>query len=127
DGASSAAESGRVRVLMGDGRHTLAEHPAEYDVITMEPLLPDSPFAVYLYTREFYDRARAALAPGGLVCQWVPPHALEPETFDAVLEAFGRSFAWSGAWLCGTQVVLVGGASAPELAVSRFPAPGSAL
>jgi spermidine synthase len=110
----------RVRVLLGDGRFTLASHPGEYDVITMEPLLPDSPFAVYLYTREFYARARRALAPGGLVCQWVPPHALEPATFDAVLDAFARSFQWSSVWLFGTQVILVGAERAPELDARRF-------
>src|SRR5262249_14492710 len=52
----------RVRVRLGDGRATLAREHGAYDVITMEPLLPDSPFGVYLYTREFYGRARAALA-----------------------------------------------------------------
>jgi hypothetical protein len=112
--------AGRVHVRLGDGRRTLANQPASYDVITMEPLLPDSPFGVYLYTREFYAIARRALRPGGLVCQWVPPHALEPRTFQAVLRAFEESFPWSGVWLFGTQVILVGGASTPDLLPARF-------
>lgn len=99
----------RVVVRLGDGRATLAGSPDTYDVITMEPLLPDSPFAVYLYTREFYAIARRALKPGGLVCQWVPPHALEPATFYAVSAVFRESFAHSSAWVFGTQVILVGG------------------
>ncbi len=110
----------RVVVMLGDGRATLARARATYDVITMEPLLPDSPFAVYLYTREFYATARRALKPGGIVCQWVPPHALEPRTFDAVLDAFASSFEWSGAWLSGTQVLLIGSERAPELSPARF-------
>jgi spermidine synthase len=118
----SPAGARRVRVLLGDGRYTLARHPSDYDVITMEPLLPDSPFAVYLYTREFYARARAALAPGGLVCQWVPPHALEPQTFAAVLDAFSASFDWSSVWLFGTQVILLGGERQPVLDPARFTA-----
>jgi hypothetical protein len=105
---------------LGDGRHTLAQHPREYDVITMEPLLPDSPFAVYLYTREFYSLARGALAPGGLVCQWVPPHALEPTSFRAVVRAFESSFEWSSVWLFGTQVILLGGEREPVLDARRF-------
>jgi len=109
----------RVAVLLGDGRRTLATASARYDVLTMEPLLPDSPFAVYLYTREFYATARRALRPGGLVCQWVPPHALEPATFEALLAAFQSSFAWSGAWLAGTQLVLVGGEALPALDGAR--------
>jgi spermidine synthase len=114
------AGSDRVRVWLGDGRRTLAQHPGQYDVITMEPLLPDSPFAVYLYTRQFYERARRALAPGGLLCQWVPPHALEPVSFRAVLSAFESSFPWSSAWLFGTQVILLGGERAPALDERRF-------
>ena len=105
----------RTAVLVGDGRRTLANRPGRYDVVTIEPLLPDSPFGVYLYTEEFYSVAGAALAPGGLVCQWVPPHALDPLVFDAVLDAFRRSFAWSGAWVFGSQVVLLGGADPPRL------------
>lgn len=120
-------EKARVVVRLGDGRRTLASSLACYDVITMEPLLPDSPFAVYLYTREFYDRARAALAPGGIVCQWIPPHALEPATFDVLVRAFARSFAWSGVWLYGTQVLLLGAEREPVLDARRFAARDSDL
>ena len=115
----------RVVVHLGDGRHTLVAHPAAFDVITMEPLLPDSPFAVYLYTEEFYARAQSALAPGGLLCQWVPPHALAPETFDVVVDAFTRAFEWSGVFLFGTQVILVGGEAEPRLDGARFPQEGA--
>jgi spermidine synthase len=120
-----AAGPPRVVVRLGDGRATLAASPGAYDVITMEPLLPDSPFGVYLYTREFYGRARAALAHGGLLCQWVPPHALEPATFAAVLDAFASAFPWSSVWLSGTQVILVGGERAPGLDPARFAAEGA--
>ncbi len=114
----------RVRVRLGDGRATLARERGAYDVITMEPLLPDSPFGVYLYTREFYGRARDALAPGGLLCQWVPPHALEPASFQAVLAAFASAFPWSSVWVFGPQVVLVGGDAMPTLDAARFAAAG---
>jgi spermidine synthase len=111
----------RVRVSLGDGRRTLARRAAVFDVLTMEPLLPDSPFGVYLYTEEFYARARTALRPGGLVCQWVPPHALEPATFEAVVGAFTSAFEWSSVWVFGTQVILLGGQAAPQPSAARFP------
>jgi spermidine synthase len=121
----------RVLVRLADGRRTLANRPASYDVITMEPLLPDSPFGVYLYTREFYAIARAALRPGGLVCQWVPPHALEPRVFAAVVGAFESSFPWSSVWVFGTQVILLGGERQPALERARWkdldPGLGAAL
>jgi tetratricopeptide (TPR) repeat protein len=53
-------------------------------------------------------------------CQWVPPHALEPEVFDAVVGAFAQSFEWSSAWLFGTQVLLLGSEKAPQLDARRF-------
>jgi spermidine synthase len=119
-----ALDDARVRVALGDGRHTLAARRAAYDVITLEPLLPDSPFAVYLYTREFYAAARRALRSGGLVCQWVPPHALEPAVFEAVVGAFADSFPDASLWLFDTQLLLVGAEQPPALAPERFPAGG---
>jgi spermidine synthase len=120
-------EDPRVQVVIGDGRHVLARRPATYDVLTMEPLLPDSPFGVYLYTEEFYSRARSALKPGGLLCQWVPPHALEPASFEAVVGAFTSAFEWSSAWVFGTQVLLLGGRAAPQPSPRRFPTDGGDL
>lgn len=122
--APERASGARVRVRLGDGRRSLGSCARAFDLITMEPLLPSSPFAVYLFTPEFYGLARAALAPGGLVCQWVPPHALSPEVFEAVVQAFTSSFPWSSLWLFGTQLVLVGAEEQPRLDPARFPGTG---
>lgn len=116
---------GRVVVKLGDGRKTLRQSPATYDVVTMEPLLPDSPFGVRLYTEEAYADVRSALRPGGIACQWLPPHALEPETFRILVDAFVRSFEWTGAWIAGTQIALVGASREPPLVPARWPADGA--
>jgi len=126
-GALEAQASGRALVHQGDGRRLLADRPASFDVVTMEPLLPDSPFGVYLYTREFYASAARALAPGGLLCQWIPPHALEPAVFEALLHSFSASFPWSGRFLFGSQLLLIGAQREPQLDPRRFPDPHSAL
>ena len=120
-------DDARVGVIVDDGRRTLARHTGRYDVITMEPLLPDSPFGVYLYTPEFYAVARSALAPDGILCQWIPPHALEPDSFEALLHAFSASFPDARAWLFGTQVLLTGSAHAPSVAVERWNAADAEL
>ncbi len=120
-------ECGRIVLRLGDGRRTLHDSVGLYDIITMEPLLPDSPVGINLYTKEFYSIASAALAPGGLLCQWVPPHALEPKVFDAVLAAFVEAIPWSGVFLFGTQVVLIGGQAEPALLPRRFPREDSEL
>ena len=115
----------RVRVIIDDGRRTLAGAEARYDVLTMEPLLPDSPFGVYLYTPEFYEVARRALRPGGVYCQWIPPHAVPPETLDALLAAFGRSFPDTRVWLFGTQLLLTGTEGEPRVREERLRALGA--
>ncbi|MCY2961501.1 MAG: hypothetical protein NTY35_15165 [Planctomycetota bacterium] len=112
---------GRVVVRLGDGRKTLRDSPATYDVVTMEPLLPDSPFGVHLYTEEAYADVKRALKPGGIACQWVPPHALEPATYQAVHRAFWRAFPWTATFVSGTQEILIGAESAPTFAAARFP------
>ncbi|MBL8801697.1 MAG: fused MFS/spermidine synthase [Planctomycetes bacterium] len=122
DGALGAQRAARVRVRLGDGRRELGRSTERFDVISIEPLLPDSPFGVYLYTPEFYARVNAALAEDGLFAQWVPPHALAPEVAAAVVEAFARSFEWSSAWTFGTQWILIGGTRAPQLDPARFAA-----
>jgi len=110
---------GRVVVKLGDGRKTLRDSPRTYDVVTMEPLLPDSPFGVHLYTREAYQDVKRALKPGGIACQWVPPHALEASTYEAVVTTFAHAFPGTRVFVSGTQVILVGGAQ-PVLDPERF-------
>lgn len=117
---------GRVVVKLGDGRKTLRDSPATYDVVTMEPLLPDSPFGVHLYTEDAYADVKRALKPGGIACQWVPPHALESATYHAVCAAFGRAFRWTGVFLAGTQVLLIGAESEPIPDAARFRVPADA-
>ena len=110
------AREGRVGATIGDGRATLARGRA-YDVLTMEPLLPDAPGAVYLYTREFYALARRALNAGGLLVQWIPTHALEPATCDALVDTFAASFECTTAFVVGTQTILVGSSAPPSFDV----------
>ena len=109
--AELLAGTGRVRANLGDGRATLARMAREgraCDVLTMEPLLPDAPGAVYLYTSEFYAIARGALRPGGILVQWVPTHALEPQACAGLLDTFAAAFPHAAAFVAGTQTILVG-------------------
>ena len=95
-----AGKPGRpeVRVFVDDARRFVLGSRDAYDVITLEPLLPYTPGAVHLYTREFYELCRARLAPGGAVCQWFPIHALSPGDFRLlVIWSPARSKNWPNA------------------------------
>lgn len=79
----------RVTVFINDGRQHLRSGSDErYDLVTLEP--PPLTFAGVgaLYSREFYELARARLAPGGFVTQWLPAYQVEEEVSDAMVRAF---------------------------------------
>ncbi|HEU4394229.1 MAG TPA: fused MFS/spermidine synthase, partial [Planctomycetota bacterium] len=105
-----AGQPGRpeVRVFVDDARRFVLGSRDAYDVITLEPLLPYTPGAVHLYTREFYELCRARLAPGGAVCQWFPVHALSPDDFRLLAAAFVEVFPESSLWFVEETAALVG-------------------
>jgi spermidine synthase len=101
----------RARVHLTDGRRFLARcEPGSLDLITMEPLLPYSPGTASLYTREFYALAARALAPLGLLVQWVPTHAVPGASYRSLLATFARSFPHHTVWFLDGATILVGSA-----------------
>jgi predicted membrane-bound spermidine synthase len=56
-----------------------------YDVITLEPPPPSAAGVANLYSRDFYELARARLAPAGLVAQWWPLPAQNDEDYRWVV------------------------------------------
>ena len=57
-------------LIVGDGRTHLMLGRDTYDVIVSEPSNPWMAGIASLFTREFFEGARARLAPGGVLCQW---------------------------------------------------------
>jgi spermidine synthase len=78
----------RVAVHIDDGRHHLLTTDRRYDVITAEPPPPMNAGVVNLYTREYYEAARRALKPGGMVVQWLPAVTLTDAEDRAIIGAF---------------------------------------
>ncbi len=98
----------RVVRRVDDGRHALLLHAPDLDVITLEPLMPYTPAALPFYTREFYELARDRLRDGGVLCQWVPVHAMRPDLYGALLRAFFETFPDGSLWFFEQSTVLVG-------------------
>lgn len=101
----------QVRVLLGDGRATLESARQAYDVITLEPLPPDTPAAVHFYTTEFYQDCRDRLTEGGVVCQWIPLHAVPTDGFRVLLRTFAEVLDGSCLFLFDQSILLLGGSS----------------
>jgi spermidine synthase len=94
----------RVSVHVNDGRQHLRMQPAAaYGLITLEAPPVALAGVGSLYSREFYELARARLRPGGYVSQWLPVAQVPPETTLAMIGAFVAVFP---------QAVLLSGADA---------------
>jgi spermidine synthase len=85
--------SPRFRIVLNDGRHHLRGETKRYDLIISEPSNPWLAGQADLFTREFYETARARLAPRGLLAQWVQTYALSPSGFALIVRTVSRVFA----------------------------------
>ncbi len=118
----------RAELTIADGRQALLLHEADLDVVTLEPLMPYTPAALPFYTREFYELARARVRDGGVVCQWVPVHAMPLGVYQALLHTFFEVFPEGSLWFFEQSTVLVGhrGAARPDDATVTARAEGMA-
>jgi len=103
----------RVSVFLNDGRHHLLMQSAtRYDLIALEPPPIGYAGVSALYSREFYELARARLAPGGYVSQWLPvyqvPGASSLAMVRSFVDVFPQAVLVSGA---GTDLLLLGTSS----------------
>lgn len=74
----------RINIVGRDARHALMTEPEMYDVIETDAIRPQSAFAGYLYSLEFFELCRSRLKPGGLMCCWSPTTG----TFSTFRKAF---------------------------------------
>ncbi|MEE8106636.1 MAG: fused MFS/spermidine synthase [Planctomycetota bacterium] len=106
--------------VVADGREYLRRDGPGFDLITLEPLMPYTPAAVYLYTQEFYETAARRLNPGGLLCQWIPIHAQSSEDFKRLLKAMTEAMPHVSLWFFEESAVVVGAAEPPQFDYESF-------
>jgi spermidine synthase len=91
--AQASLNSGRVKPWTNDGRYLLLARPeARFDAIACQPSDPWVNGASELFTREFWQIARARLAPNGIFCQWLPLYSVDPSLFALVCRTFASVF-----------------------------------
>ena len=115
-----------VRLIVGDGRSHLLLTPRHYDVIVSEPSNPWMAGVASLFTRQFFEAARARLKPDGLLCQWAHTYDISPEDLRSIVRTFGSVFPQGTLWMVGGGDLLLIGAKEGEI-LSRLAAvePGS--
>jgi len=103
----------RTRVIVGDGRTHLMLGREQYDVIVSEPSNPWMAGIASLFTREFFEGAKARLAPGGVLCQWAHTYDISRDDLRSIVATFLTAFPDGTMWLVGDADVLLVGATGP--------------
>ncbi|HKJ25110.1 MAG TPA: fused MFS/spermidine synthase [Myxococcota bacterium] len=82
----------RVTLKLGDARGALALARKRYDAIVSQPSHPWTSGASHLYTREFFELARAHLVPGGIFTQWIGVGLLDESLLQTLLASLLEVF-----------------------------------
>ena len=109
----NALKDPRTRVIVGDGRTHLMLGTETYDVIVSEPSNPWMAGIASLFTREFFEGARARLTPGGVLCQWAHTYDISNADLRSIVATFLSVFPDGTLWLVGDADVLLVGSNEP--------------
>lgn len=114
-------ERPNVRLRFDDARSYLAARKGAYDLIVSEPSNPWMSGSASLFTREFFQVAREALTPRGVLVQWVQVYALDSDTLATILRALRAEFSYVYGFATNPgSADLLFIASNQELAPSKF-------
>jgi len=113
-------ESPKANAIVADGREYVRRGGNRYDVITLEPLMPYTPAAVYLYTREFYEEARTSLAARGMLCQWIPPQGVSAADMKRLVASIAAVFEHVSLWYFEHAVLVLASETAPTVSTDAF-------
>jgi spermidine synthase len=102
-----------VHVRIDDGRLFMKLSSERFDMITADPIHPKVSRVGYLYTREYYEAIRAHLAPGGVVCQWMPVYQIAPRRLRSAVKTFLEVFPFATLWYVDGHALLVAKQDSP--------------
>jgi spermidine synthase len=92
-----------VRLRIDDGRNFLTTTDDRYDIITADIIQPIHAGAGNLYSVEYFRLARRALAPHGVMMQWV---GIRPASeYKLIVRTFLTAFPHATAWANGGLLV----------------------
>lgn len=98
-GVSYTLEDGRNLLLINRGR--------PYDLITVELTAIWFAGATNLYSKEFYELAKAQLEPDGVLQQWVQLHRISPAEIGSAIAAARSVFPHVSFWSYAGQGMLL--------------------
>jgi spermidine synthase len=97
-------KSTNLHAFVADARRFVRVTDRRYDVIVADLFHPARDGAGALYTREHFQAMRERLAPGGLLCQWLPLYQLDERTLRVITRTFLEVFPHTRAFLLRLNV-----------------------
>ena len=98
----------KLKVLIDDGRNFLKVTEEKFDVISSAPNFPSLTGSGALFSTEFFELARARLAPGGVVCHYAPIFRIQPGDVAAILGSFRDVFPHVRVFSTGLWIIVLG-------------------
>jgi predicted membrane-bound spermidine synthase len=81
----------RGKIWIDDAKTFFATRGRRYDILISEPSNPWVSGVSSLFTREFYQRIRGHLNPGGLLVQWFQLYEIDPSLLASVMRALSEA------------------------------------
>ena len=103
----------RGTIVIDDAKTYFAASGRRYDLIVSEPSNPWVSGVSSLFTREFYGRIRAHLAPGGMLVQWFQLYEIDASLLATVMRALGESFPHYAVYAPSEHDLLIVAGAAP--------------
>ncbi|HET9215796.1 MAG TPA: fused MFS/spermidine synthase [Terriglobia bacterium] len=115
----------KVSLEIDDGRHYLMTTDQKFDGITSDPLDPWVKGSAALYSKEFFEAAKAHLSPGGVVTQWMQLYQTNEEAVKSEIATFFEVFPSGIIWVNnidgrGYDLVLMGQAEPTRIDIDAL-------
>lgn len=104
-----AFEDPRLKVHIEDAKTFMALAGKKYDLIISEPSNPWVAGVAGLFTREFFQAARAHLTDDGLLVQWIHAYESDQQMIRLVVRTMRETFPHATTWLGPIDILFVAG------------------
>ena len=103
DANLGVTEKPNVSIRVDDGRNHMLVTDERYDIITADVIPPHHAGAGKLWSVEYWELTRDALAPGGIMVQWAPQE--RDRDYRTILRSFQSVFPHATAWASGSMLI----------------------
>ncbi len=111
---NNALEDKRLKIVVDDGRNYLLTTDKKFEVISSQPSNPWIKGMANLYTKEFFELAKAHLTEDGVMVQWMQINTLTNDDLKSFIATFQSVFPEVSIWETIYSIYLVGGNSKME-------------